>query len=398
MKKLLPLLLCTLLLFGCGRADTTPSVSAGELLEMIVQQSGVENASFSETEDTLLLLGLEEGSCTEASGFQAMDGAMPQQGFILVCSDSASVKSAVSALEQLLSVRMEQSRAYSPADYAVAEKCRVATRGLWVSLFLSSLHEEQEMLYSLAFSSVPLPTLTPEPMPTPIQQLPEKTTEEKPKRVADSWFDDALFVGDSVEDSMRIYVNSQRSGDRPNCMGKITFFCMQNFSFARAADDNLNNLEGFPIYRNKACRVETAVKQTGCKKLLIGMGANELPGNGADKTIGYVEKLMELCQEVNPELEIYLMNHIPSVYAERQYGLDNRVIVEFNDKLRTFCEEKGYHYLDIYSAVANEEGLLSPEDCRDPQATGIHPAAAACARWLEYLYTHCGEAMTNEEK
>ena len=208
--------------------------------------------------------------------------------------------------------------------------------------------------------------------------------------MSDSWFDDVLFVGDSIVNSMKIYVQYIRATERPECMGKVTFFCMPNFSFARAASDNIYNLDYFPLYQHQARRVEDVLQLTGCKKLLIGMGANELPQYGAEETVQNVQKLMELCLAVNPELEIYLMNHMPCVFAEKEYGIDNRMIREYNEKLKELCREKGYHYLDIYSAVANEEGLLSVEDCADPMNAGVHPSPSCCEKWLNYLYEHCG--------
>lgn len=392
MKKIKPVFLALcLFLCACGGEAPAPPVSAGELTALLLQECGAEAPVISEKDQTLSLLGLEESVCSDAASFQAMDTAMPAQGYILLCCDAAGVKEAESALQSVLEERLEQSRAYSPADYAATQKCRVEVRGLWVSLFLGSAHREWEEFYASAFSGEPLPALrpTPEPTPAPTPEPTPSAMAEAHDPVDDSWFDDALFVGDSVADTMRIYVSYVRSTLMPDCMGKATFFCIQNFSFARAVDPNRQNLAGFPIYQGKARRVEDVVGLTGCKKLLIGMGANELSGYGAEKTVEHVQELMELCLEVNPELEIYLMNMTPSVYAERERGLDNRIIREYNALLLQLCEEKGYHYLDIYTAIADEGGLLPKEDCRDPYDAGIHPTGGACERWLNYLYTHC---------
>ena len=391
MKKTVLFLLCLLLLSGCAREEIAPAVSAGELTALLVQECGVEGASLLDRSETLKYLGLEDGVCTDAAGFQALDTALPQLGFILVCPDAESEKEAEQALEALLQQRLEQCRSYSPADLAVTEKCRVEHRGAWLSLFISTKHEQQEAFFASAFTAAPLPALKTAPKPTPIPAQPSTAPEPAAsQRVDDSWFDDALFVGDSIADAMRIYAEHLRTTGNPECMGSVTFFCMQNFSYARAADDNIHNLEYFPIYQGRARRVETVVELTGCKKLLVEMGANELSGDGAEGTAENVEKLMQLCLEVNPELEIYLMNLLPCVYEDKPYGIDNRMIKEFNASLRELCEEKGYHYLDIYSALANEEGLMNPEDCADPLNAGVHPNLSGCEKWLNYLYEHCG--------
>ena len=391
MKKSALFLLCLLLLSGCAREEITPAVSAGELTALLVQECGAEGAALLDRSAALAYLGLEDGVCTDAAGFQALDTAMPQLGFILVCPDPQSEKEAEQALETVLRQRMEQCRSYSPADLAVAEECRVEHRGAWLSLFISTKHEQQEAFFASAFTAAPLPALKAAPEPTPIPAQPSTAPEPAAsQRVDDSWFDDALFVGDSIADAMRIYAEHIRATGNPECMGNVTFFCMQNFSYARAADDNLNNLEYFPIYQERARRVETVVELTGCKKLLVEMGANELSRDSAGRATENVEKLMQLCLEANSELEIYLMNLLPCVYEDRPSGIDNRMIKEFNASLRELCEEKGYHYLDIYSALANEEGLMNPEDCADPLNAGVHPNLSGCEKWLDYLYEHCG--------
>ena len=71
--------------------------------------------------------------------------------------------------------------------------------------------------------------------------------------------------------------------------------------------------------------------------------------------------------------------------------MNNEVIRAYNEALLAFCEENGHYFIDVYSALCDEDGDLPPEYCSDPKATGgmgIHFTNAACKAWIEYLYTH----------
>ena len=135
MKKtvlsLLCMLLCLLLFSGC-RQEPAPSVSAQELTELLVQECKVESAMFLDKPAAMNYLGLEDAVCTDAFGFQALDSALPQIGFVLVCPDALRAKEAKEALETILKARIEQCHNYSPSDLEIAEQCRVVKRGLWL--------------------------------------------------------------------------------------------------------------------------------------------------------------------------------------------------------------------------------------------------------------------------
>ncbi len=389
-KKALMILALLFSFSACGAKETEPVYTAEELVRLIAQECDADAAVFSSRAETLSLLGLEEEQCLWAASFRAEDTVYPQTAVILRCASAEHMPQAEAALESLLAERLESSRKYSPPDYETASQIRVEKNGLWLALFLSSSHEAMEELYARALAGQELPALLPvTPSPAPTEEPRPDVIAVEGEAVPDNWFDGTLIVGDSIVQGLEIYVRYFKATGWDACMGEAVFFCTPNFSFALAVDQG-EGMRYFPLYKHQPYKVEELISVLGSKKLMIGMGANELPANGAEVTVAYVETLMERCLEAAPELEIYLMNHPPCYTEEKERGIDNRKIMEYNEKLLELCREKGYHYLDIHSALAGEDGLLPAAYCRDKENAGVHLTESACRKWVEYLYSHCG--------
>jgi hypothetical protein len=65
----------------------------------------------------------------------------------------------------------------------------------------------------------------------------------------------------------------------------------------------------------------------------------------------------------------FIVYGIPPANHQGDIGWDNctpveeraKIYREFNTKLRSFCEKRGYKYLDIYSRTVNSEGFIKDE-------------------------------------
>ena len=115
----------------------------------------------------------------------------------------------------------------------------------------------------------------------------------------------------------------------------------------------------------------------------IMMGTNELGWKVRRIFIERYEKIIDLVLEANPECTIYVQSILP--VAER-ISLNDKVfnmptINEFNSLIKDMCERKGVIYVDITSALVNENGYLPDEASND----GIHLNKLYCRIWLKYL-------------
>ena len=95
--------------------------------------------------------------------------------------------------------------------------------------------------------------------------------------------------------------------------------------------------------------------------------------------------------EENPDTVIYIQSVTPMLENMQLTDLNNTTIKEFDEKLKEVCAEKGFKYLDVYSAVEDGSGNLVPEYCGDPEAMGLHFSDEGCAKWVEYLKNHVND-------
>ena len=123
-------------------------------------------------------------------------------------------------------------------------------------------------------------------------------------------------------------------------------------------------------------------------KVFLMFGLNELGWSYSDVFVEDYGKIIDTFQEKCPDTEIYVQSLFP-VSKERSdknlYGVTNDRIVEYNNLLKQLAEEKGVHYVDVYSAMVTEDGTL--DDSASPD--GVHPNMEYCETWVEYLREHC---------
>ena len=186
-----------------------------------------------------------------------------------------------------------------------------------------------------------------------------------PKRapVEDGFFDDTLFIGDSVTKKLELYVREKRKSE-PNLLGNARFY-----SAASLGSGNLQNPVSrksiHPKINGQKMLPEDAVVACGAKKLYI-----------------YV-------QSVTPRLKGY-----------NQKMLNNANIERYNQLLCETIESSGLEniwFLDVASVFRGADGSLQRAYCSDPHDQGIHFTDAACDIWIEYLYTHTANTDSLQE-
>ncbi|HCA05025.1 MAG TPA: hypothetical protein DEO32_03895 [Ruminococcaceae bacterium] len=197
-----------------------------------------------------------------------------------------------------------------------------------------------------------------------------------------SWFNDAVFIGDSVTVMLDIYCENN-----PDALGDAKFICAGSLSYSNAQWDI--NAEGnvHPTYKGKQILAETAAEATGASKVFIMLGMNDIGIYGADGAVAECKKFAERMKTVSPNAKYYFQSVTPKMKSHEDEVIYNDLIKDFNTKLKKFCDDNGYKYLDIYSAVCDENGALPEKYCGDPEpeGQGIHFTNEACKIWVDYL-------------
>ena len=211
-------------------------------------------------------------------------------------------------------------------------------------------------------------------------------------RVVSSYFDDAVFIGDSVSNKLRLYVTAQRQTSA-DYLGKAQFLTAGSLGSHNALWDISRKDAVHPSYEGKRSLLEDSVAAMGAKKVYIMLGMNDIGLYGVDDSITSMETLAQRILTKSSDAKIYVQSVTPMMEAFEQTKLNNDSIAEYNQKMLELCQKNGYYFVDVASVMKDENGNLIAEYCSDPYADqsgnmGIHFTDAGCKIWVDYLYTH----------
>lgn len=200
-----------------------------------------------------------------------------------------------------------------------------------------------------------------------------------------SWFRDAAFVGDSITVGLQMY-NSGALND-------ATFLCTTSLS-APGALAEVTGKSKHPTYNGEKMRVEDAVCACGAKNVYILLGINNMY-SPVETSTGALVELIGLIQEKSPDVNVILQSVTPLTATSTILSdtMNNPKIDRYNQIMREHCAENGWYYLDVASAVKDDNGNFDPSCCGDAKRMGIHFSAAGVKVWEEYLLTHVPEAL-----
>ena len=222
----------------------------------------------------------------------------------------------------------------------------------------------------------------PEPTPTPTPVPAFDFTQPAPETAAveDDWFSDAVFIGDSRTDGLRLY-SGIRGADFLAYKSLMIFHVVGNDQVDRKAVP-LNGVG------DKKTVLEWLDEKQYAKVYLM-FGVNELGyGDDAAFTAAFSRTVDEI-RARQPEAVVYIQSLVP-IEPEKAHAtnpaswLNNDNVARYNELLRQVCADKGVVYVDVASALVNDAGNLPPEGTTD----GIHFTRSWYEKWYAYLKTH----------
>ena len=197
-----------------------------------------------------------------------------------------------------------------------------------------------------------------------------------------SWFDDAVFVGDSITVGLYNYAENGSLGDAEFLAKQ----CMGFYSVMAGTDDDAGI---HPEYRGELVMVEDAIQEIGKKKVFIMLGMNDICFCGPEATVNAMLQFTDNILEKNPDVTFYIQTVTPMLADKvRDDYLNNDNIAEYNRLAKQACEEKGYYFLDIASVMDDGAGNLREDYCSDGQDAGFHFNNDGITAWVDYLKTH----------
>ena len=222
--------------------------------------------------------------------------------------------------------------------------------------------------------ATPTPTPTPEPTPTPVPALDFTQPVPESEEVEMDYFSDALFIGDSRTDGLRLYSGIQGAD----------FYCYKGLTIFEVDERKIVELNG-----NSYSVVEALEKGPQYAKIYISLGVNELGYYNDNAYHQAFSEFLDTVKALQPNAIIYLENLVPvnpqkcAEYKQPSYVNNDRVAA-YNAIYPQLATEHQVALLDVASALSDENGILPA----DATADGVHFTKAWYQKWLAYLMNH----------
>ena len=188
------------------------------------------------------------------------------------------------------------------------------------------------------------------------------------------WFENALFIGDSLTLAMSVY-----SVGFPD----TTTFCAYKSITPKQFVDNVivNNEDGSRM------AVFDEICTHDPDKIFILLGTNVMASGTDTSLVAAYEMLVQKLQEQFPDADIYIQG-LPTVtktVSTERITLTVNRIRKVNVRLAQLANNNRCYYIDLYHATAGEDGYLSTYIA---QEDGIHLNQKGCKKWFDYLRKH----------
>lgn len=194
-----------------------------------------------------------------------------------------------------------------------------------------------------------------------------------------SWFDDCVFMGDSLTLGLSFY--ALVTGD----LGNAEFVCAASLGWVNSQWSMYDENEVHPMYNGEKILLEDAVTVTGAKKAIIGLGMNDIGNYGVDETLESADEFIAKLRAKTPDVQIYLQTVTPMIPMKENDRINNSLIKEYDDALEVFAKEHDCKFINSWAALADENGELPYELCEDPDELGLHLSQEGCGIWADCI-------------
>ena len=188
-----------------------------------------------------------------------------------------------------------------------------------------------------------LPSEAPE-KPIPFPETYEFTTSDK------SYFDDALFIGDSRTVGLKKY----------GTLDNADYFAAAGLNLYTLGRTKVENSEGEKI------KLEDMLTHNSYGKVYIMLGINEL-GYDFDTTIQKYGELIDYIFSLQPDAILYVCAnmHVNKLRSDLDEIHNNPAIDRMNEQIAMFADQEKIFYIDINPTFDDEEGNLAQEYISD---------------------------------
>ncbi len=181
-----------------------------------------------------------------------------------------------------------------------------------------------------------------------------------------SYFDDALFIGDSRTVGLYEYGG----------LGNAEVFAHSGMSIYKVFN------EKFVLRSGEETTLEEVLSQRQFGKIYIMLGINEL-GYDFEQTVNRFQETLEIIQKKQENAIIFIQAnlHITKVKSEESDLFNNENIDRYNEAISKLADGKSIFYLDANSLYDDADGCLAEEFTTDH----THILGKYYVEWVDYI-------------
>lgn len=195
---------------------------------------------------------------------------------------------------------------------------------------------------------------------------------EQASAIDDSYFEDAVFIGDSRMEGFR-----NLSGITKGSFVTAVGMELENFY----TDAQIATAKGNVL-------VMDALKNLNYSKIYMMLGTNELGAYNMDSVKENYRKVLadiKTCSSsADPVVYVYSVVYVEEALVTTGDYVNNTNVDAVNLEILKMCQEEGYHYINLNEVLSDGNHSLINGASQD----GVHLEPQYCQEWLKYTKTH----------
>ncbi len=202
----------------------------------------------------------------------------------------------------------------------------------------------------------------------------EPDSEEEAKEleftdVDESYFDDAVFIGDSRTVGLHDYGG----------LDKADFFATVGLNVYDMWDEKFCETDAGKVTLAEAL----SAKKYG--KIYFQIGINEMGRGTLDSFMEAYTWSVQIFRELQPDAVIYVQGimHVTKEKSDTDPIFNNRGLIERNSRIAELADNKTVFYIDVNEVVCDGEGNLNPDLTFD----NLHLYGSKYNIWVDFLKT-----------
>lgn len=186
-------------------------------------------------------------------------------------------------------------------------------------------------------------------------------------QVDESYFDDALFIGDSRTVGLRDYTDLSEHAD---------FLCKTSLTIYKVMEERFKGMG----------TVEEVLKAKEYGKIYLMVGINELGRGTTEDFMAKYTEVVDTLHALAPDAKLIIQAnmHVSGEKSSSDAIFTNENINARNNAIATLADNETFFYIDMNEAVCDENGDLNAEYTHDQ----IHLLGKYDELWKQFLLAH----------